>query len=181
MKTTMKLFAAGVLALAAGCATRSALVMPGGAEVVSGFSQDDVDYAVGQAVYSILSQDRIKVPEGANRAILAIENVVNDTTSVGSQADILAENIGQSLRELLTDSGKVVVYNKSVAQYAAVQVQPQYVLYGRLGQRNLRKDNGDFYKEFSLNLQLVEVATGLEFWQKRIPIRKVVDKTNLMN
>ena len=147
---------------------------------MSGFSQDDVDYTVNQAVYSILAQDRIKVPAGANRSILIVENVVNDTTSLGSQADILAENIGQSLRERLTDSGKVVVYNKNIAQYATVQVTPQYILYGRLGQRNMRKDNGDYYKEFSLNLQLVEIATGLEFWQKRIPLRKVVDKANLM-
>lgn len=180
-----KLLFFAVLAVSAamfsGCATQSRRIPEGAtAKEISGFSQDDVDDVVSRAVQSILSQDRIHAPQGAARAILVVENVRNDTTSLGSQADILSENIGQSLREELTNSGKVVVYNKEVAKYATVQVTPQFILYGRLTQRNMRQDGGDYYKEFSLNLQLVEIATGLEFWQKRIPLRKEVDARRVM-
>jgi PBP1b-binding outer membrane lipoprotein LpoB len=119
--------------------------------------------------------------QGANRAVLSVDNIVNDTMSRGFDASVLAENIGQSLREALTDSGKVVVYNKSVAQYAQVQVTPQYILLGRLTERHMRQDNSDIQKEYNLNLTLVEVATGLEFWQKRIHVGKLVDRKNALN
>lgn len=183
MKKTMPIFAAAVaVALATGCTTKTAIVPngPGMAEVVSGFSQDDVDYVIQQAVYSVLSQDRIKVRPDSNRAVLVVENVVNDTMSLGSSAEALALNMGQRLRRDLTNCGRVVVYNTQYGQYAAVQAKPEYALTGRLVQRNMRKDNGDYYKEFALNLTLVELDTGFEFWQEYIPLRKVVDKKNLM-
>ena len=57
---------------------------------------------------------------------------------------------------------------------------PQYILRGRLTQRNLRQDNKDIQIEYSLNLILVDLATGLEFWQKRIPLRKLAARKNVM-
>ena len=77
-------------------------------------------------------------------------------------------------------SGKIIVFNKRAAQYATVKVDPQFSLLGRLTQRNLRQDNGDIQIEYSLNLQLIELATGLEFWQKRIPLRKIADRANAL-
>lgn len=168
------------LVFVSGCTTTTHYV-PAGATIaaVAGFSQDDIDYAVSQAVQSLLAQARLKSEDGS-RKVLVIENVKPDTLSLGSQADALAEALGLSLRENLTNSGKVIVYNKQVAQYATVKVTPQMTLYGRLTQRNLRQDNGDVQIEYSLNLQLVDLATGLEFWQKRIPLRKVADRANAM-
>ena len=61
-----------------------------------------------------------------------------------------------------------------------MKVDPQFSLLGRLTQRNLRQDNGDIQIEYSLNLQLIELATGLEFWQKRIPLRKIADRANAL-
>lgn len=176
------LAAAVLAAVATGCTTRSAIIQNGygHAEVVSGFSQDDMEYVIDQAVYSILSQDRIKVRPDSNRAVLVIENTVNDTMSLGASAEALALNMGQRLRRDLTNKGRVVVYNPELGQYATVQVKPEYVLKSRLVQRNMRKDNGDYYKEFALDLTLIELDTGLEFWQETIPFRKVVDKKNLM-
>jgi PBP1b-binding outer membrane lipoprotein LpoB len=150
-------------------------------ETVAGFSEGDIQDTVSRAVQSILSQDRIKLNQGANRAILSVENIVNDTMSRGYNASVLAESIGQSLRETLTNSGKVIVYNKNVAQYAQVQLTPQYVLLGRLTERHMRQDDGDIQKEYNLNLTLVDVATGLEFWQKRIHVGKLVDSKNALN
>ncbi|MGN0846997.1 MAG: hypothetical protein ACI4RA_06400 [Kiritimatiellia bacterium] len=169
-----------VLAVATGCATTTHYVPQGGTvAAVGGFSQDDVDYTVSQAVQSILAQGRLRSEDGSRKVVI-VENVVNDTFSRGSQADALAEALGLSLRENLTNSGKIIVYNKRVAQFATVRVDPQFTLLGRLTQRNLRQDNGDVQIEYSLNLQLIELSTGLEFWQKRVPLRKIADPANAM-
>ena len=162
-----------------GCATKTHYVGQGGKVVaISAFTQDDVDDVVSRAVQSIISLDRIKVPEGASRAVMVIRDVTNDTLSRGRDADALAEMLGQSLREELTNCGKVVVYNEKTASSATVKITPQYMLYGRLVQRNLRQDNGDIQIEYSLHLQMVELATSLEFWQKRIPLRKIAASKN---
>lgn len=148
-------------------------------QTVAGFSEADIQYAISRAVQSILSQDRIKLQTGANRAVMVVENVKNDTTSRGSSASSLALSLGQRLRKALTNSGKVVVYNKAAAQYATVKIDPQYHLSGSLTERNLRQDNGDAQREYNLNLTLIELATGLEFWQEDIHIGKIVDAKNL--
>ena len=166
--------------LMTGCATPTRYVPPcGTVAAVGGFSQDDIDYTVSQAVQSMLAQGRLRSEDGS-RKVVVVENVVDDTLSRGAQSDALAEALGLSLRENLTNSGKILVFNKSVAQYATVRVDPQLTLHGRLTQRNLRQDNGDIQVEYSLNLQLVDLATGLEFWQKRIPLRKIADRANAM-
>ena len=166
--------------LMTGCATPTRYVPQGGTvAAVGGFSQDDIDYTVSQAVQSMLAQGRLRSEDGS-RKVVVVENVVDDTLSRGAQSDALAEALGLSLRENLTNSGKILVFNKSVAQYAPVRVDPQLTLHGRLTQRNLRQDNGDIQVEYSLNLQLVDLATGLEFWQKRIPLRKIADRANAM-
>ncbi len=166
--------------LMTGCATPTRYVPQGGTvAAVGGFSQDDIDYTVSQAVQSMLAQGRLRSEDGS-RKVVVVENVVDDTLSRGAQSDALAEALGLSLRENLTNSGKILVFNKSVAQYATVRIDPQLTLHGRLTQRNLRQDNGDIQVEYSLNLQLVDLATGLEFWQKRIPLRKIADRANAM-
>ena len=176
-------FAAAVAALVfAGCATSThRYVDDEDREAVAGFAEDDVRYTVSRIVQDILARDRIKAFEGANRAVMIVENIRNDTLSRGRDASSLAEALGQSLREELTNSGKVVVYNKEAAQYAQVRVNPQYRLSGRLSERNMRQDDGDYQKEYNLNLTLVDLATGLEFWQKRVHVGKRVYSANLMN
>lgn len=164
-----------------GCATQTRRFAAGETrQTVSGFSEEDINDTVSRAIQSICSQDRIKLKPGANRAVLIVEDVVNDTLSRGRDAGALAESLGQSLREELTNGGKVVVYNKAVAQYATVKVNPQYILRGRLTQRNLRQDDGDLQVEYNLNLTLIDIQTGLEFWQKRVHVGKLADSRNLM-
>ena len=173
---------AAVAAAMAGCMTQTHRYVAGEArQTVAGFSEEDIQDTVSRAIQSVCSQDRIKLQAGANRAVMIVEDVKNDTLSRGRDAGALAEALGQSLREELTNGGKVVVYNKAAGQYATVKVDPQYILRGSLTERNLRQDNGDFQKEYNLNLTLIELATGLEFWQKRVHVGKLVDKTNVMN
>lgn len=182
---TMKCLAVGMLMAACfamtACKTTTHIIPQGGrAQVVTGFSQDDIDYTISQAVQSILAQGCLRSQTPGERKIVNVKNVTNDTTTRGRDAEALAEGLGLSLREELTQSGKILVYNEQVAQYATRRVLPQFVLYGRLTNRFLRQDNGDQQIEYSLNLQLVDLATGLEMWQKRIPVRKVADQSNIM-
>ena len=80
------------------------------------------------------------------------------------------------------NGGKFVVYNESVAQQmGTASVRPEFLLVGTLREQNVRRDNGNFYKETSLVLRLTDIATGLDFWQKRVPLQKAVDKSNVMN
>lgn len=166
--------------LTTGCATPTTELTPEAGQIVAGFAERDINASVKTAVDSIISQDRIKILPGANRAVVVIKNIINDTTSRGRDAEALAEALGLSLRESLTNSGKIVVYNPAAAQYATQRIDPQYALTGRLTQRFLRQDNGDVQIEYNLNLQLIDLATGLEFWQKRIPIRKLADRRNAL-
>lgn len=171
-----------VMLFANGCTTATRRYAQGEVrETVAGFAEEDINDTIARAVNSIVTQDRIKLQAGANRAVMIIENITNDTLSRGRDAGALAEALGQSLREELTNGGKVIVYNKEAAQYATVRVDPQYRLAGRLTERNMRQDNGDYQKEYNLNLTLVDLQTGLEFWQKRIHVGKLVDASNLMN
>lgn len=150
-------------------------------KVVAGFAESNIQSVISRAQQSILSQDRIKLLPGANRAVMVVENIKVDTTSRGSTASALASTLGQRLRKELTNSGKVVVFNKAAAQYAKVKLEPQYHLSGVLTERNLRQDNGDLQREYNLELTLIELATGAEFWQENLHIGKLVDEKNANN
>lgn len=165
---------------ATGCATKTAYIDDNSAQVVAGFSETDISLALNTAVGSILKLNRIVPPGDSKRAIVIVENIINDTLSRGRDASALAEALGLGLREQLTDSGKIIVYNREAAQYAKVAVEPQYILKGRLTQRVLHQDDDDSQIEYNLNLQLIDLATGLEFWQRRVPIRKVAADKNIM-
>lgn len=174
-------FAATTLVIAgvSGCTTQTRRYAANETRAtVAGFSEEDIDDTVARAVQSIYALDRIILCEGANHAVVIVEDVVNDTASRGYDAAVLAESIGQSLREELTNGGKVIVYNREAAQYATVRVAPQYILKGRLTQRNMRQDDGDRQIEYNLNLTLIEIQTGLEFWQKRVHVGKLAAKSN---
>lgn len=174
----------------AGCMTQSRVIPQGAtAEVVAGFSQDDIDYTISQAVQNLRKVSQRYRMEGRRR-VVNVKDVTNDTTSRGNASAALAENMGQQLREELTNDGSFIVYNEMMSAQIAAQgkgiVRPEFVLYGKLCERNMRKDDGDFYKEYSLLLQLVGTADnaqapGLEVWQKRIPLRKEVDRRNVLN
>jgi len=181
MNKVMMSVVSAAAAVLVGCTTATHRYVEGETRSeVAGFSEYDINDTVSRAMQSVISQDRIKLQAGANRAVMIVEDVVADTTSRGSEASGLANSIGQSLREELTNGGKVVVYNKEVGQFAKVRVEPQYILRGRLTERNLRTDDGDYQREYNLNLTLIEIATGLEFWQKRIHVGKLVDKKNVL-
>ena len=169
-----------------GCMTQSRLIPQGAtAEVVAGFSQDDID-SVLETVKEDINKASMRYAVPGKRRVINVKDIQNDTLSRGRDADFLSETLGEGIREKLTNSGNFIVYNEMMAQNAlaagqAVTTIPEFVMFGSLKQRNMRKDNGDVYQEFSLNIRLVDVKTQLEFWQKRVPLRKEVDRRNSMN
>lgn len=188
MKTTLitRAVLAASLAALTGCMTQSRLIPQGAtAEVVAGFSQDDIDSVVSTVVQNI-NKYSARYAQPGKRRVVNVKDITNDTLSRGRDADFLSQTLGEAIREELTNSGNFIVFNEALAANAAaagqaVSVTPEFVMFGALKQRNMRKDNGDVYQEFSLNVRLVDVATNLEFWQKRIPLRKEVDRRNAMN
>ena len=173
--------------LMTGCMTEDSRIIPTGgtAETVAGFSEDDIRSMVSAVIQDIdRTSARYSTPAQPVR-VVNVKKVKIDTSSRGNDAAYLADTIAQCLKEELTNGGKFYVYNESAAQAAAaagrpIPYKPQFVLESTLMQRNVRRDNGNFYQEFSLNIQLIDVTTSMEFWQKRVPLRKAVDKTRVM-
>ena len=166
----------------AGCSTPTHRYSEGEARAtVAGFSEFDVNDVTGRAIAALMSSGRLCPASGAVRAVMVADDVIADTTCRGSEATGLADTLGISIRERLSASGKVDVFDERAAQGAKVRIVPQYRLRSRLTERNLRTDDDDYQREYNLNLTLVEIETGLEVWQKRIHVGKLIDKKHLLN
>ena len=170
-----------------GCVTeRSRVIIDNEtAEVTAGFSEDDFRAFTCDVVQKInKASARYAIP--GKRRILNVKNFKIDTLSRGNDAVYLSETIAQCLKEelLMAENGVFVIYNERVG--AAGTVQPEFVLDAKLLQRNMRRDNGNVYQEFSLNVQMMDMVPGsqtygLEYFNRRFPLRKAVDKSNAMN
>ncbi|MBR2633422.1 MAG: hypothetical protein IKD29_08240 [Lentisphaeria bacterium] len=175
-----------VLVAVTGCSTKTAYISDDGmvngeeAQAVAGFSEKDIQTTVRKALKSILELNSIVPLPGTTRAVVTIKSTI-DTTSRGKDATVLAEALEMEFAQQLTDSGKILVYNQQAAQYAQTDIKIQYLFQIRLTERILRQDDDDAQKEYNLNLQLVDLVTGLTFWQRRVPLRKLVDADNIMN
>lgn len=167
---------AAVLTVLTGCMTPTTNIdnVNDTAGAIMGFDYRDIDRGVREAVGDMLARGRLERPDNG-RYVVNVKPVKDDTFSRGRDTGALSEAISVSLREELTNAKKIIVYNEEVARYAATPVVPQLVLYGTLSSRFLTMDNGNRQIEYFLNLQLVEIATGLEFWQKRVFIGKRTD------
>lgn len=168
-----------------GCMTEKSRLIAYGetAEVTAGFSEDEIRAFTRDVVQKInAASARYAIP--GKRRIVNVKNFKIDTLSRGNDAAYLAETIPQCLKEELLNGGMFIVYNERVG--AAGTVQPEFVLDAKLMQRNMRRDNGNYYQEFSLNVQMMDMVPGsqtygLEYFNRRFPIRKAVDKANAMN
>ena len=173
--------------LATGCATEQTRRIARGedTEVTAGFAEADLNIVVSEAVQGINRASMRYAKEGKRR-VVNVKPFTVDTTARGSQAGYLADSLKTMFEESLMgwdgEGGKFIVYNEEfAAQTGAAPVRPEFILSGKLREQNVRRDNGNFYKENALLLRLTDVATGLDFWQKRVPLQKAVDKTNVMN
>ena len=166
-----------------GCATEQSRRIVDGedTEVTAGFAEADLRIVVSKAIQDI-DQASVRYAKPGARRIVNVKPFTVDTTARGSQAGYLADSLKLYFEEELMNGGKFIVYNENFAtQTGTAAVRPEFILTGKLREQNVRRDNGNFYKENSLLLKLTDVATGLDFWQKRVPLQKAVDKTNVMN
>ncbi len=167
----------------AGCATEQSRRIVDGedTEVTAGFAEADLRIVVSKAIQDI-DRASMRYAKPNARRIVNVKPFTVDTTARGSQAGYLADSLKLYFEEELMNGGKFIVYNEDfAAQTGTAAVRPEFILVGKLREQNVRRDNGNFYKENSLLLKLTDVATGLDFWQKRVPLQKAVDKKNVMN
>lgn len=192
-----------VAALAmAGCATEQTrrIVKGEDTEVTSGISEEDLRIIVRDAMDNMrkksyrfvanqCQQQGVQVPAKVRR-IVNVKPFTIDTTARGSQAGYLADSLKIMFEEEMMNmdddepsaKASFILYNEDVAtQTGNAPVRPEFILNGKLREQNVRRDNGNFYKENSLILRLTDVATTLDFWQTRVPLQKAVDKTNVLN
>lgn len=184
---TLKFAAIAVSAIVlSGCAVEQSRRIAKGedTEVTAGFGEADLQIVVNEAVQGISKASMRYAKPGARR-IVNIKPFTIDTTARGSQAGYLADSLKMMFEEALMgwdgEGGNFIIYNEDfVAQTGTNTPTPEFIMTGKLREQNVRRDNGNFYKENSLLIKLTDVATGLDFWQKRVPLQKAVDKKNVM-
>lgn len=188
-----------LVALVAGCTTpttRIDLRNDLGPQV-AGLDYRDVQLASGQLVQSLLRSGRLDRGDG-QMYVMTVGQVKNDTMQ-RFDTDILTSYI----TEELMNSGKVMVtsamaasadnrdqmvnaarsvrgnaeFNQATVAQAGQLVAPTHSVYGKIIQRELRMDNGDKQIEYYFQLRIVELATGLQWWQKQTLIGKRTDGT----
>ena len=167
----------------AGCFTEQSRRIAEGeeTEVTAGFAEADLRIVVANATKDI---DRafMGCANPSTRRIVNVKPFTVDTTARGSQAGYLADSLKVYFEEEMMASGKFIVFNEAFAAHgAAAAARPEYILTGKLREQNVRRDNGNFYKETSLILRITDATSGLDFWQKRVPLQKAVDRKNVLN
>ena len=123
--------AAGMAAMT-GCKTPSRVIPTGAtAEVVAGFSQDDIDSVVNTILQELnKASPRYAMP--GKRRVVNVKDFTNDTLSRGINADFLAKSIGEGVRDSLTNmNGHFIVFNERMAANAAAAGQPLRLIFLR--------------------------------------------------
>ena len=192
-------FSAAVL-LFSGCVTPTTrIVMDNdrGPQVAS-LDYRDLQEAANSMLQSLIRSGRLDRTDGKSY-VMTIGEVKNDTMQ-RFDTDTLTSYI----TEQLMNSGKVMVtsamaatkdnsdqmitvarsvrgnaeYNQSSVAKEGQLVAPTHSIYGKIIQRDIRMDNGDKQIEYYFQLRIVEIATGLQWWQKQHVIGKRTDGAN---
>ena len=186
-------------ALVAGCTTPTTRIDARNdrGPQVAGFDYRDVQLTASKMIQDILRSGRFDRGDG-QMYVLALSKVENDTMQ-RFDTDILTSYI----TEELMNSGKVMVtsamaagadnrdemingvrsvrgngeFNQNTVAKAGQLVAPTHSVYGKIIQREIRMDNGDKQIEYYFQLRIVELATGLQWWQKQAVIGKRTDAT----
>lgn len=162
------------------------------APVTMGIDKGDFEKAAMDATQSLLSSGALNRP-GGGRYIVAIDQIINDTTQ-RIDTDLLIKKI----RIAMLNSGKAVVTSaikvggpestlshsvrelrdndevnqKTVAKKGTIMA-PDMGLSGKIIQRNAKTYKGDQLVEYYFQLTLTELASGLAFWEDEIVVGKL--------
>ncbi len=186
-----------LVALVAGCrtpTTRVDLRNDLGPQV-AGIDYRDVQLAANQVLQSLYRSGRLDRGDG-QMYVMAVDRVKNDTMQ-RFDTDIVTSYITQELM----NNNKVMVtsamaatddnrsgmingartargnaeFNQATVAQAGQLVAPSHTIYGKIIQREIPMDNGDKQVEYYFQMRLVEIATGLQWWQGQVPIVKRAD------
>ena len=186
-----------VAALVAGCTTPTTRIDMRNdlGPAVAGLDYRDVQLAANQLMQSLFRSGRLDRGDG-QLYVMTVGKVKNDTMQ-RFDTDILTSYI----TEELMNSGKVMVtsamaagadnrdemingvrsvrgngeFNQNTVAKAGQLVAPTHSVYGKIIQREIPMDNGDKQIEYYFQLRIVELATGLQWWQKQAVIGKRTD------
>lgn len=164
---------------------------------VAGLDYRDLKEAANAMLQSLFRSGRLDRADGGSY-VLAVSKVTNDTMQ---RFD--TDTLTSFITEELMNSGKVMVtsamagtaanrddmingarsvrgnaeFNQATVAAQGQLVAPTHSLYGKIVQREVRMDNGDKQIEYYFQLRLVEIASGLQWWQKQHVIGKRTDGT----
>ncbi len=149
--------------LACGCASTERVHAPDD-EVVVSFDWRDIDRLVQTAVTSLLQSPRV---QGTATPRLVVGRVVNDTCQHLDPA-LITERLAAALME----QGRWEIVATSAESdpdlggaHPRSRRTPDYVLSGKLSQRNVRRDNGGLRVEYFWMLRLTRLSDGVMIWQ----------------
>ncbi len=162
---------------------------------VAGIDYRNLKEAANAMLQSLYRSGRLDRADGGSY-VLAIDTVKNDTPQ-----RLDTDTLTSFITEDLMNNGKVMVtsamaatadnrsglvqgarsvrgdaeFNQATVAAQGQLVAPTHTLYGKIVQREIRMDNGDKQIEYYFQLRLVEVASGLQWWQKQHFIGKRTD------
>lgn len=191
MKRTILSLAAAAALLGAGCATAPSYVDLNDPSqrgpVSTGLEYQDFEKAAVEATKSMLESGAVSKPDGG-RYVLMVGRIKNDTTQ-----NIRGSQLVTKITTELRNSGKVVVTaafdQSSVINQGADEmaqddrfnqatvaktqlVAPELELKGSILERNLTISSRKKRTEYYFHLQLIQISTGLVFWEGETPILK---------
>lgn len=165
-----------------GCATEQSRRIVEGetTEVTAGVSEDDIRIVVSKAMQDLAAHaNKFAAPEG--KLILNVKTITADTTARGSQVSYIMNAVTESVKEAIMESDLMYLYDEATAQQTGnAAFRPNVILSGSLQEQNVRRDNGNFYREYQLLLRATDVASSMLRWTKRVPLRKAIDKANAL-
>jgi uncharacterized protein (TIGR02722 family) len=161
------------------------------ADTVIGLEYRDFEKAASESVQSMLGSGAVNNPAGG-RYVLAISTMINDTTQ-----RIDTDQLVKKIRVALLQSGKVVVTTaigangaednltfaarelrdsdevdqSSVAGKGTI-IAPELSLSGKIMQNDHKLSGGGVQVEYSFQLTLTHLETGLAYWEGETPIVK---------
>lgn len=180
--------------LFSGCASSQPTYVSNGQpqQAVSlGIDHADFQKAAADAVQSMLRSGAVN-KRGGGRYVLAISNVLNDTTQ---RIDV--DQLIKKIRIELLQSGKVVVttavraggaedsmsyearklreneeFNANTVAKKGQMVAPDLSLSGKIIQRNASTGSGKQHVDYYFQLTLTDINTGLAFWEGETVVSK---------
>ena len=164
---------------------------------VAGIDYRDVQGAARDVLQSLYRSGRLDRGDG-QMYVMAVDRVKNDTMQ-RFDTDILTSYITQELMnnnkvmvtsaiaatesnrsEMIRASRSVrgdAEFNQSTVARTGQLVAPSHAIYGKIVQREIPMDNCDKQVEYYFQMRIVELATGLQWWQGQIPVVKRTDAT----